>query len=434
TAINDVGITPVIIREVAKKTIDAELWSRTVVGIKLITMPLTAAIAFILPGLLGYDAEVIFLVRLAVVIMLADTISLSFYGILRGMQNLRYESLGIFAGQIFTAAVGLSLMLTGAATLPLLIIALMAGSFWNMLFSIAQVVRHLGWRAITPTYKQGWRPMKIALAFFLAAMFVKVYSYVDSLILGQMIGKHAVGIYAVAYKLTYAFQFLPLAFVAALYPTMSATANDPTQLKKTFLQAMWYLALIGMPIIFGIWALAPEIIQMFYGEEYAESVLPLQILIFVLIPIFFDFPIGSLLNATNRQNIKTSIMGVAMVINVVANFLLIPRFGIEGASISGLISFTFLFVAGWFFTRKVIFVSVLDLLKQVGGLTFAAVLMALVVILAKGQIHFALTIPIGALVYFGAAFATKSLTLNHLKSAKNLLRKKSYEDGLSSNA
>lgn len=434
TAINDVGITPVIIREVAKKTKDALLWSRTVVGIKLITMPLTTAIAFVLPGLLGYDAEVIFLVRLATVIMLADTISLSFYGILRGMQNLKYESLGIFAGQIFTATAGLSLMLTGAATLPLLIIALMVGSSWNMVFSISRVIKHLGWKAIVPTYVQGWKPLKIAFAFFLAAIFVKIYSYVDSLVLGQVIGKHAVGIYAVAYKLTYAFQFLPLAFVAALYPTMSAQANDSAQLKKTLLQSMWYLALIGMPIIFGLWSLAPEIIGLFYGEDYLESILPLQILIFVLVPIFLDFPIGSLLNATNRQHIKTGIMGVAMVINVVANFTLIPIFGVEGASISGLISFTFLFIAGWFFTRKVVSVSFADLLKQTFGLTFAAALMALTVVFTKSYIHFLFTIPIGAFVYIGMAFATGSLTKEHLKSAKALLKRRSYEDGSAANA
>ncbi len=434
TAINDVGITPVIIREVAKKETDALSWSRTMVGIKMITMPLTTAIAFVLPGLLGYDAEVIFLVRLAVVIMLADTISLSFYGVLRGLHNLKFESYGIFIGQIFTAIVGLSLMLSGLATLPLLVIALMAGSFWNMLFSAVQVAKRLGWQALTPSFQCGWKPLKMALAFFLAAIFVKVYSYVDSLVLGQVIGKHAVGIYAVAYKLTYAFQFLPLAFVAALYPAMSAEAENKENLKKTFLQAIWYLALIGLPIIFGIWALAPEIIQLFYGEEYKESVLPLQLLIFVLIPIFFDFPVGSLLNATNRQHIKTTIMGLAMVINVAANFILIPRLGVPGASIAGLISFTFLFLAGWIFVRKVAGVTVLDFFKQITGLTVSACLMALVVVVAKEQINFILTIPIGALVYLLSAWMTKSVTGEHIKTAKALLRGKTYENGSITNS
>lgn len=434
TAINDVGMTSVVIREVAKEKDEAVLWTRTVLGIKLITMPITLVLAFFVPVLLGYDTEVITLIRISTVIMLADTLSLSFYGTLRGLHNLKYESVGIFIGQIISAVIGFVFMATGIATLPLLVIALIIGSTWNVLFSAYNIVKNLGIKTLLPTYSMGWRPLKMAFAFFLAAIFVKIYSYVDSLVLAQVIGNSAVGIYAVAYKLTYAFQFLPLAFVAALYPTMSAQANDSIKLKKTFLQAIWYLALLGMPIIFGLWALAPEIIHLFYGEEFLESVLPLQILIFVLIPIFFDFPIGSLLNATNRQHIKTGIMGVAMVINVIANVLLIPKIGVIGASISGLISFTFLFIAGWFFIRKVVSVTLRELFQQVGALIFSAICMAFVVIFLKSYMYFIFTIPIGAIVYIGIAFTLRTLTIKHIQSIIALFRNRSYENDIVTNA
>ncbi|MFH1712394.1 MAG: oligosaccharide flippase family protein, partial [Patescibacteria group bacterium] len=209
--LDDVGITSIVIREIAKKTDDALVWARTVVGIKLVTIPVTVAVAFFVPVWFGYDQVVVNLVRIAVVVMLADTISLSYYGVLRGQQNLRFESIGIFLGQCFTATFGIIMMASGHATLTILVIALMIGSLWNMGFSVVQVIRRLGWTAIIPTWTLGWKPFKMAFAFFLAAVFVKVYSYVDSLILGKIIGNEAVGIYSVAYKLTYSFQFLPLA-------------------------------------------------------------------------------------------------------------------------------------------------------------------------------------------------------------------------------
>ncbi|MFH1632100.1 MAG: flippase [bacterium] len=432
--LDDMGITPVIIREIARKTDDAKIWCRTVVGIKMVTMPLTVLIAYFVPVALGYDAEVTLLVRIAVAVMLADTLSLSFYGVLRGLQNLRYESLGIFIGQALTAILGITFMATGIATLPLLIIALIVGSSWNMIFSASQIVRKLGIGALKPTWSLGWKPLKIAFAFFLAGIFVKVYSYVDSIILSLEIGKDAVGAYAVAYKFTYAFQFLPLAFVAALYPTMSAQASNTAELRQTLLNSLWYMSLIAAPIVFGIWAIAPEIVVAFYGSEFADSVLALQILIFVLIPIFLDYPVGSLLNATDRQKIKTAIMGVTMVINVVANLLLIPAYGVVGACIAGVISFCFLFLAGWHFACRVVDITFTDVFKRTGGLYVAAIIMSALVVVIKPYMHFVLAVPIGAVVFLGLAFAFRAVTMQQVRSLIKLFSRKPYAANIPPNA
>lgn len=424
--LDDLGLTSVIIREVAKKTNDAVLWSRTMLGVKIITMPLTVILAFLVPYVFGYDAEIASLVRIAVIVMLADTLSVSFYGILRGLQILKYEAVGIFAGQFLTAGIGFALMATGQATLPLLVIALATGSVWNLFFSALIVYRKLGAQAFIPTWQLGWKPLKIAFAFFLAAVFVKVYSYVDSIILSLQLGKEAVGIYAVAYKLTYAFQFLPLAFVGALYPTMSAQAHSPKQLKHTLLRSFWYMALLSGPIVFGIWSLAPEIIDAFYGTDFTASAVTLSVLIFVLIPIFLDFPLGSLLNATDKQMIKTAVGGVTMIINVVANLILIPMMGVPGAAVAALLSFTFLFVVDWFFVARAVKVSLTEVLGETARIFLVSGLMAVVVVLVKPYVHFALAIPLGAVVYIAGLFITGAVNKDHLDILKTLTRRPSY--------
>jgi O-antigen/teichoic acid export membrane protein len=246
------------------------------------------------PPIFGYDAELTTLIHLAIFIMIADTLSLSLYGVLRGLQNLRYESLGIFVGQSITTILGITFVFLGIATLPMLMVALIVGSTWNVVFSGIQILRRLGWSALKTSFELGFTPLKAAFAFFLAAIFSKLYAYADSLILHEVLGTGAVGLYAVANKFTYAFQFLPLAFVAALYPTMSSQAHNPQELKRILLQGLWYMALMAFPIVGGIFALAPEIIGTFMSADYLGSILPLQILIFVLIFLFLDYPLGSL--------------------------------------------------------------------------------------------------------------------------------------------
>lgn len=431
--LDDVGLTSVLIREVAKIPEKAKEYIQNVVGLKLLTMPLTVILAFVLPDILGFAGEAKMLTQIAVIVMLLDTISLSFYGVLRGMHVLKYESLGIFLGQTITTIIGGVALYSGVTDLRWLIVALMAGSLWNAIFAAYNVVRRVGVSALMPRYSMGVKPLKMSVMFFLSAVFVKVYSYVDSFTLNLEIGMAAVGVYSVAYKLTYAFQFLPLAFVGALYPAMSAEANNPVALKSTLLKAEWYLALLAAPIVFGIFAIAPELIQFFYGSGFATAGETLQILIFVLIFIFLDFPFGSLMNATGRQGIKTAIMGVTMVINIIANLTLIPIYGIRGAAISALISFIFMFLAGFFSVRYLAKVTAMELLSATGGLFASGAMMAAVVLILKPYIHWMLTIPVGAAVFFLIAFITRSITFEHLKILRSLVSRKGYAEDSSSN-
>lgn len=430
----DLGVTSVLIRDVAANRSEAKSILQKTLGVKWFAILLAIAIAVAFPTVLGFDSSNIVLIWLAIPIMIADSLSLTFYGVLRGIEELRYESLGIFVGQLLSSIVGIIVIFSPMKSIALLILALATGSIWNAIFSGVQVVRRLGLKSIVPS-SENIRPVLIAaFPFFLGAIFVKVYSYVDSFVLKTMIGDAAVGLYSVAYKLTYAFQFLPLAFIGALYPRMSSLANNPVDLKKTFLNAQWYLALLVAPIVFGIAALVPEIIRTVYGSDYSGSILPLTILIFVLIPIFFDFPIGSLLNATGRQMTKTKIMGVTMIINFAANMVLVPWIGIPGASVSAIMSFTAMFGMGVWVLRRNIHVTLGEWMRAVGGFIGAGFAMMLVVLMMKQMTPWMLTVPIGAIVFIGVSIMTKSITKAHWQQAKQLMRAKSYGTIPASNA
>jgi len=80
-----------------------------------------------------------------------------------------------------------------------------------------------------------------------------------------------------------------------------------------------------VPIAFGIGVLGREIIFSLYTSSYANSILPLRILLVGLIFSFISFPLASLLNAVNRQGTQTGIMATVMVVNLILNILLIPK-------------------------------------------------------------------------------------------------------------
>lgn len=263
--------------------------------------------------------------------------------------------------------------------------------------------------------------MRMAFPFALAAIFVKVYSYIDSILISKFLDTTSVGLYAIAYKFTYAFQFLPLAFVAALYPGMSAVAGkDEAALERILLRSMWYMAILSAPIVFGLYAIAPEAIRL-AGDGYELAVPVLQTLIFVLIPIFLDFPIGSLLNAAGKQTTKTAIMGVTMVINIILNAVLIPQVGILGAAYAALVSFIFMFAAGLFFIPSVIpSFSFLKLLRSVLPMYLVGVLMLVIVLVLKPLVGWLPVIVIGGAVYLVGLVTTRSISWKDLRYFKHV--------------
>jgi O-antigen/teichoic acid export membrane protein len=397
--LDDIGLTSVLIREIAKEPKRAGEWLREVLGWKMVTMPFTVLLAIAAPQLLGFSEEATLLTWVAIVVMLADTLSVTMYGVLRGLHTLSAEGVGMFVGQSLTTVFGAAVLLSGVRDLWWLVAALIIGSTWNVFWSAWQVSRRLGWNALIPSFSWNARWLRLGSMFFLAGVLIKISSYTDALIINSSLGQGAVGDYNAAYKLTYAFQFLPMAFVGALYPAMSAAAQNKEELRRILLQAFRYVSLLVFPIVFGIYALAPQIIGLFYGVDFVEAVPVLQTLIFVLPFIFLDFPLGSLLNATHRPHVKTGILAIATLVNVVGNVTLIPMFGIWGAAVAGLSSFGTMMILGYIAVARQIALPVREALQAVAPYAVAGAVMAIAVTLAETIVPWLLTIPLGALVF-----------------------------------
>jgi O-antigen/teichoic acid export membrane protein len=183
-----------------------------------------------------------------------------------------------------------------------------------------------------------------------------------------------------------------------------------------------------VPIAFGIWAIAPDAVGL-AGDGYADAAPVLRVLIFVLIPIFLDFPVGSLLNAADKQSTKTAVMGVTMVINVVANAILIPMYGTMGAAFSAVISFFFLFFGGVYFVPTILpSYRSGRLARVVGPIVLCGLVMGLVCAALRPYLSYVLVVPIGGVAYVALLFATKSIPKHHLDHALAILRRNRAPD------
>lgn len=427
--ITDLGLTPVLIREVARSKDQAKDYVRTIVGIKIILTILAYGSVLSAAYLLGHPPLTLTLIALAGVVMAFDAFHLTFYGVLRGMQMLKYEAVGMVAGQGITLLGGILALVLHLPVYAYLI-ALALGSAWNVLLSVAIMRRHK--IAIVPKISPAvflsiWR---ISIPFALSGIFVRVYSYIDTVLLQHMKGDIAVGWYSIPYKITYAFQFLPMALSAAVYPALSsAWRHDKERMRWVLERAIRYSILIALPITFGIAILAPEIILTIYGQDFANSILPLEISIFGLVFIFLYFPIGALLNATDRQSVNTISMGITMAANIGLNLVLIPNYGAVGASIAAVSTNAFLAIVTLVWAMKVIHIPKefwIVLLKTL----IAVGVMSIGVLELKQYIFWPLTIVAGGLIYGACLYLFGAVTLEDIRSFRKIFKKEEGEVGL----
>lgn len=348
----DLGMTPVIIRAIAGEKDYALRYVSAALRLKCFLAPVAILCSLGYGYLKGVDETTFLTIAIACFVMTADTFHLVLYGILRGHERLQPEAIGMLVGQILTTCCAILVAYLGLGPIGL-VAALLLGSLWNVLWALLQFKKlEISW--VSPIQHDAKNMLYEAAPFAIAGIAVKVYSYVDSLLIQAFQGEQAVGYYSVAYKLTYALQFLPLTFTAALYPALARAwaKQSHEELRATFLGSLRLMAAISFPLAAGLSGLASIVIKMMYGNAYLATIPVLEVLPWVLIPIFLDFPVGSLLNASHRAHLKTTAMVATMFINVVLNALLVPSMGPLGAAWSAIFSFWVLYLIGAGLTAK----------------------------------------------------------------------------------
>lgn len=412
----DFGLTNALIREVAKHWEKAGKYLSSIIGVKTFFSLIVYAVVVGAVNLMGYPPITKNLVYLSGIIMLLDSFTLTFWGIFRGSQNLKYEALGIIINQMIIVLVGVTILML---RLPLIFLMLpfLCGSFFNVLFSNIMIRKKLKLKFAFQIDKKVLKTIfKIAVPFALIAIFSRVYGYIDQVMLSYLAGDKFLGWYSTAMKIPFALQFIPSAFAAAVFPAFSAYyVCDKIKLKDSFDKVMLLLTIIAIPISFGIFSIAPEAILLLFGAEYANSIIVLQIIVFSLIFVFLNFPLGSLLNGCDRQVINTKLVGATMILNIILNVFLIPKYTYVGASIAFLICHSLLFLAGLIVARKIIPYSKKKLFVVFLKVVLSAGLMAVGIIYLKQFVNFIPLIFAGAVFYAGFLYLLKGFTKQDLQ-------------------
>lgn len=155
----------------------------------------------------------------------------------------------------------------------------------------------------------------------------------DSIMLGFLRGVREVGWYNAAYKPVTIALALPLTYFIGLFPALSRTwAEGPHAFRPLVTKSFRLCCIFAIPLGIGGTLLAKPIVGLLFGADYAESVLPFQILVWSAVFVVLRGSYRHSLNAAGEQNLDLRCAITSAALNVGLNLLLIPKFGMAGSA------------------------------------------------------------------------------------------------------
>jgi len=217
---------------------------------------------------------------------------------------------------------------------------------------------------------------------------------VDALLLPGLAGTAAAGAYAAAYKVSEGAGIVSSSFTLALFPRLSRGSD----LSGAYRLALRALLQIAFPLAAGIALLSEPIVGVVGGRDYLpDSAIALAILIAYLPLSYANGLTQYVLIAAGRQRLLTGAFVAALVFNLAANLLLIPRFGYVGAAWVTVASEVVLLVP--FQLAALSVAPGVSLAREARTPLLATLLMAPVVWWLRDAIHPLAAVAAGAVVY-----------------------------------
>jgi O-antigen/teichoic acid export membrane protein len=167
-----------------------------------------------------------------------------------------------------------------------------------------------------------------------AARFVWQLTYqADVLIAGRFLSQEAVGIYSVAVHLAnLPAQKMMSVINPVAFPAIAQLQHDLPRMRRRMLEAIRLLGLGGIPVLWGIGAVAPEFVTVVLGSQWRSAIMPLQLIAMVAPLRMIATLCATAVSALGRADIELVNTLVSLAVFVAA-FMIGVQWGFDGLAI-----------------------------------------------------------------------------------------------------
>ena len=205
-----------------------------------------------------------------------------------------------------------------------------------LIFAYRRFPTDCRWRA---DLAQAKKLLHLCWPFAASGVMITAYMRIDQIMLRDMLGESELGIYAAALTLVQAWNIIPATLVTSLAPFIARKkARGEAEYRDALVIIFRFFAIVAF-VASGLTALAsPFIVGLLYGAQYRSSALVLSLLVFVIVFVFQGMAQSLWVVNDNVRIVNLLATSLAALVSIVANLVLIRKFGIMGAVCSYLLA------------------------------------------------------------------------------------------------
>ena len=283
------------------------------------------------------------------------------------------------------------------------------------LVSFAVVARYAAFR----NFKVKWETMRHiireSLPFALLVLLMTVYNRVDSIMLERLLPEGAThaGIYAKAFRLLDAVNVFGLLFAGLLMPIFARMLKERQPVEALSRLSLGLISVMSITVGVCCYFFRIELMSFIYGDDTAYTATVFGWLMFSFMFIACVYIYGTLMIADARLRPLNIIAASGLVLNIILNFVLIPRYQAIGATIATLVT-QFIVAAGHIIVAKRAFKLTFPKVFLIRLLSFFIILFLLNISLKQITNYWIINFVIILFLSLGAAFLIRLLRLNEL--------------------
>lgn len=178
-----------------------------------------------------------------------------------------------------------------------------------------------------------------------AGLMLMVYTRIDQVMIGQMMDDASVGLYAAAAKLAEFWYFFPTLILNSILPSIVKAKQQGEEIYgRRIQQVLDLMAVMSYLFTIPIALFARQILVFMYGSGYEPAAPVLSIYVLSGVFVFLGHAREYWVTVENITRFSMYSTAVGAAINIVLNYILIPRYGSAGAAWATLAS---LLMAGY---------------------------------------------------------------------------------------
>ena len=215
----------------------------------------------------------------------------------------------------------------------------------GFILSFYYLKRKFGFR-YRPTFDRGIWLLKESFPLFGFVLLTTIFVQIDIIILSFYKGSFDTGIYSAGTRLTMPLNIIPGAIVTTVFPILIKRISDKAGSESLSNLVVKFLFFISFIIAAVFTFEAGSLVTLIFGADYSAAGMPALILFWCQVFLFFNYYTLVVLIAQNKQFYNFLYGAIQVVVNLAANFILIPRYSYTGASVAKLLAsfVSFLFI------------------------------------------------------------------------------------------